>query len=369
MDTNGRVAGLLDDMASLQPNKYGERAYRRAAAAVLGLEAPLEVLWPAGGLDGLPHVGPSSRRLIAEVLRTGTAASVDRVAAERGRTADLERRRQLRDAFLSRAEVLAVLAEPLRRVPGLADLRGDFQMHSTWSDGLDSIRAMADGCLARGCTHCAITDHAHGLRIAGGLSGSDLERQAAEIDAVNDAFDGRFRVLKSVEANIGLDGGLDVAPELAARLDLLIAAPHSGLRETRDQTSRLLRAVRTPGVHVLAHPRGRKFGARAGIAADWDRVFAAAAAEGVAVEIDGDPWRQDLDGLLAREALAAGCLFAVDSDAHAVSQLGYIDTALAHARLAGIPPARIVNCWPLDDVLEWTTRGAARRPARRRRTR
>ena len=120
----------------------------------------------------------------------------------------------------------------------------------------------------------------------------------------------------------------------------------------------MIAAIANPRVHILAHPRGRISGSRAGVVASWDMVFAAAASRGVAVEIDGDPARQDLDYTLAAQALEAGCLFALDSDAHTTSQLAYAETALAHARLAGIPRDRIVNCWPLDRLLAWLAGGA-----------
>ena len=125
------------------------------------------------------------------------------------------------------------------------------------------------------------------------------------------------------------------------------------LRKTEDQTSPLLAAIQNPAVHILAHPRGRISGSRAGIVADWDAVFALAAREGVAIEIDGDPARQDLDHTLAAAALAAGCHFALDSDAHTPRQLRYSETALAHARLAAVPCDRVVNCWPADRLLDW----------------
>jgi histidinol phosphatase-like PHP family hydrolase len=126
----------------------------------------------------------------------------------------------------------------------------------------------------------------------------------------------------------------------------------------------MIAAVRTPGVHVLGHPRGRMYGSRAGVQAHWDDVFSAAADAGVAVEIDGDPSRQDLDYTLARRALAAGCLFALDSDAHAPDELAAAETAIGHARLAGIPPDRIINCWPLEKLLDWL--GVAARAGRTR---
>ena len=111
--------------------------------------------------------------------------------------------------------------------------------------------------------------------------------------------------------------------------------------------------MRHTGVHVLGHPRGRIYGSRPGITADWRAVFEAAARENVAVEIDGDPFRQDLDYELARAAADAGCVFALDSDAHATDQWHYTENAIAHARLAGIPAERVINCWPLDRLLEW----------------
>jgi histidinol phosphatase-like PHP family hydrolase len=131
---------------------------------------------------------------------------------------------------------------------------------------------------------------------------------------------------------------VDVAPDERRDFDLVVAAPHSSLRKSDPQTERMLAAVRTAGVHILGHPRGRIYGSRPGITADWPRVFAAAAENGVAVEIDGDPFRQDLDFALARHAIDTGCLFALDSDAHAIDQWWYADVALAHARPRGRPP-------------------------------
>jgi histidinol phosphatase-like PHP family hydrolase len=121
----------------------------------------------------------------------------------------------------------------------------------------------------------------------------------------------------------------------------------------------MVAAVQAPGVHILGHPRGRKYGSRPGITAKWDRVFAAATRANVAIEIDGDPSRQDIDFDLATQAIAAGCLFALDSDAHSTRELGYAETAIAHARLAGVPTGRIINCWPLEKLLDWLV---SRRP-------
>jgi histidinol phosphatase-like PHP family hydrolase len=167
-------------------------------------------------------------------------------------------------------------------------------------------------------------------------------------------------MLKGIEANILAEGTLDLQPDELTRFELVLAAPHSALRIATDQTARLLEAIRTPGVHILAHPRGRKLGARPGLSADWTLVFRAAAAADVAIEIDGDPSRQDVDYQLAAQALASGCVFALDSDAHATSELPYADTALAHARLAGIPASKVINTWPVERLLEWAAKPRAR---------
>jgi len=226
-------------------------------------------------------------------------------------------------------------------------------MHSVWSDGVETIGQLAETAMARGWNRIAITDHSKGLPIAGGMSIEAMRRQQHEIDQVNRACEGRLRVLKGVEANILVDGRLDVRGEELAGVEILLAAPHSKLLLLDDQTDRMVTAVRTPGGHILAHPRGRMSDSRPGITADWKRVFEEAAARGVAIEIDGDPARQDLDYQLADCARDAGCLFALDSDAHDSEAFIDTETAIAHARLAGIPASRVINCWDLPRLLAW----------------
>jgi len=215
------------------------------------------------------------------------------------------------------------------------------------------VAAIAEACRARGYRYAAVTDHSYGLKIAGGMSMQEAAEQRRAIDAVNADCGDAFRLLQGVEANIGIDGNLDLQEAEAAAFDIVLAAPHSRLRKNDDQTERMLRALDHPAVRILAHPRGRISGSRAGVIAEWEMVFTNAAAKGIAVEIDGDPARQDIDHALARRALDAGCLFALDSDAHTTDQLTYAETAIAHARLAGIATDRIVNCWPMDRLLEW----------------
>jgi histidinol phosphatase-like PHP family hydrolase len=287
------------------------------------------------------------------VLESGASGTVEQAVAASGKAGEIERSRALRSHFLSRAQVNAALANPRLQGPRPSDYRGDLQMHSVWSDGSESLEAMIEAGLRRGYSYCAITDHSYGLPIAHGVSMTDLARQHQEIDELNAKFEGRFRMLKGVEANIRADGALDMTPEEIDRLALVVASPHSNLRSPADQTPRMIAAVTMRGVHILGHPRGRMFGSRPGVSARWDDVFAAAARSRVAIEIDGDPARQDVDYMLARRAVDAGCLVALDSDAHSAAELRYADTALAHARLAGVPAERVINCWPLDRLVDW----------------
>ena len=352
-DVNATIYGLLRDLAAIQTAKSKEFGYKRAAAAVWSLDDPLDQLRGApGGIPKIHGLGPATLKIVHEVLDLGHSPIVDAAVAKSAKAADIARRRSLRTHVLSRAGVRMALADRTLAGPDIASYRGDLQMHSEWSDGALTVAEMARACAGRGYAFCAITDHAGSLKIAGGLTRDEVVRQHREIDAFNMRGE-PCRVLKGIEANIDVAGKIDIEPEDRPSFDIVLAAPHSKLRIPDDQTPRMLRAIETPGVHILAHPRGRMAGSRAGVVADWDAVFASAAERRVAIELDGDPARQDLDYTMARRALAAGCLFALDSDAHSDAQLVYAETAIAHARLAGIPPSRIVNYWPLKKLLAW----------------
>lgn len=351
---NATVAGWLRDLAFVQQSPHSRWGYKRAAAAVLELPVPIDTLLRDDGtLDKIPLVGPASTRVILEVLRDGASATVEQAVQASSQYSDILRRRGLRANFLSRAAALAAMRASEPGAPTLADYRADLQMHSDWSDGSQTLEEIIETGISRGYSYSAVTDHSYGLPIAGGVSMARLMEQHRHIDRLNAAYAGRFRLLKGIEANIRADGTVDMTPSELAQLEIVVAAPHSALRSAADQTARMLAAVQTPGVHILGHPRGRMYGSRPGVAANWDQVFAAAARYGVAIELDGDPSRQDLDFDLARRAVASGCVFAIDSDAHATDQWWYAETALAHARLAGVPKARVINCWPLATLLEW----------------
>lgn len=351
---NVRAAALLYDMAALQPAERSRFGYKRAAKAIVGLPMPVQELVAAGTLGEVPFVGPSSTRIVTELVELGRSPTVEAAIEKGGKRAALEAKQAFRDGYLSHFALQAALASSLSpEIVSKADYRGDFQMHSSWSDGGERIATMIEACMDLGHTCLGITDHSYGLPIAGGMTMEAVGRQHREIEKLNARYAGRFRVFKGIEANILADGMLDLQPEERAMFEFVVASPHSQLRGSQDQTARMLAAVCASHVAILGHPRGRMFNSRPGVSADWDRVFLEAAKRRVAIELDGNWHRQDIDFRLARRAMDAGCIFALDSDAHSIGELRFSDYAVAHARLAGIPASRVINCWSDEELEEW----------------
>ena len=353
-DPNIAAVGFLYDMAELQSVERARFGYKRAAKAIVGLPVSVADLLDAGTLRDVPFIGPSSARIIEEAVRQGESPTVAKAVAASSRADQIAAKRLLRGHYLSQFAMMRVHSLELDDdVVSRGVFRGDFQMHSTGSDGGESIETMAEACMALGHACMGVTDHSYGLPIARGMTMDAVLRQHEEIDRVNETLAGRFRVFKGIEANILADGSLDLRrPELES-FEFVVASPHSLLRRTEDQTARLLGALRAPRVAILGHPRGRIYNSRAGVVADWGRVFEEAAARRVAVEVDGNWHRQDLDFTLVREALDAGCLFALDSDAHSIGELRFTDFSIAHARLAGVPAARVINTWSDAQLTAW----------------
>jgi len=261
---------------------------------------------------------------------------------------------ETRRGFLTLAEVRRVLdAEPeWERTP-----HADLQVHTTYSDGGLPLSEMATLARSLGRPFMAITDHSKSLKIANGMDEERLAEQVLRIDELNAelrASGDPFRVLRSIEMDVFPDGSIDMEPEALASLDIVLGAFHSKLRVREDQTERYLAALRDPSVHVLAHPQARMYGRRAGLRADWRRVFADAAARGKAVELDATPARQDLSVELAGIAVAEGVRwFSIGSDAHSAPELEFLPFGLATAALVGIPRARILNYRTVEEVVAW----------------
>ena len=223
-------------------------------------------------------------------------------------------------------------------------------MHTTWSDGSLPLEEMVEAARSLGRTFVAVTDHSEALAIANGMTAAELAEQGRVIDAMNRGFEEEgdaFRVLRSMEVDLFPDGTIDMDDDSLASLDLVLGAFHSELRSKDDQTERYLAALRQPRLHVLAHPKARMYGRRVGLVADWRRVFAEAAIQGKALELDATVPRQDLNVELATIAREEGVeWFTIGSDAHSAPELEFLPFGMAIAALAGIPRERILNYQP-----------------------
>ncbi len=259
---------------------------------------------------------------------------------------------------LGTGEIEAAAAGTLPVPIELGDLRGDFHMHSTWTDGTDSLEAMVAACAARGYEYHAISDHSGG-RGQWGLDPAKLRAQRAAIAALGDARG--IRTLCSSEVDIQPDGSLDFDDDVLAELDIVVASVHTAHNLSRDaMTRRLVAACEHPYVNIIGHPTGRQVGSFDGYEFDVDAVFSAAARTGTAMEIDGQPNRLDLPSALARRALEFGVIFALDSDAHGTAALNNVAYSVGQARRAWIDRDCVLNARPLADVLAFVAAKRAR---------
>ncbi|MGH7500240.1 MAG: DNA polymerase/3'-5' exonuclease PolX [Longimicrobiales bacterium] len=232
-------------------------------------------------------------------------------------------------------------------------IRGDLHTHSTWSDGKDSIEAMALAARGRGYEYMAVADHSPSITIARGIGPRELERQWQEIDGLADVVSG-LRILKGMEVDILRDGTLDLPDEMLGRLDIVIVSVHSLMQMSRpEMTRRIIRAIEHPAVHILGHPTGRRLGRREAYDVDLDAVFRAAAALGVAVEINSLPQRLDLKDVHARRARELGTAIVIDTDAHSTGALRFMAHGVDQARRGWLTAQDVLNTRSLDELLEW----------------
>jgi len=243
-----------------------------------------------------------------------------------------------------RGEIEAARDDALPDLVEVGDLRGDLHVHTRWSDGSGSVAEMAEAARRRGYRYLAVTDHSRSLRVAGGLSETALEEQLDEIEKVNGRMRG-FRVLSGAEVEIMADGRLDYPDSLLERLDVVVAALHS-VGRGRDEaqvTARVIQALENPHVNILAHPTGRLLGSREPYPVNLEKVFEVARDRGIAVEINAQPDRLDLDDLGCRRARDLGVPLVVSSDAHAPEQLGFADLGVSVARRGWLAKGDILN--------------------------
>lgn len=243
------------------------------------------------------------------------------------------------------------IGRPVPRLVERGQLRGFLHCHTSASDGSNSVEQIALACQAAGYQYVGITDHSRAAAYAGGLSVEDVRKQWQEIDGVNATLSG-FRVLKGIESDILVDGALDYPDEVLAGFDFIIGSIHSRFNVSRDEmTERVCRAMDSRYLTIVGHPTGRLLLSREAYPIDLDRVFSKAAETGVAIEINADPHRLDLDWRVLAEARAHGVTMSIGADAHNLAGLANVEFGVGIARKGGLGPDAILNCRDVDGFL------------------
>jgi len=239
-----------------------------------------------------------------------------------------------------------------RRLPKLVraqDIRGILHAHTNASDGVNTLRQMAKATRKRGYSYFGVADHSKSAHYAGGLSVEQITTQHELIDELNSQYGDEFQIFKGIESDILPDGSLDYPEDVLARFDFVVASVHGQFRKDRAaQTDRILRAVANPYTTILGHMMGRQLLRRPGYDVDIDAILTACAEHGVAVEINANPWRLDLDWRWHQRALELGCIFSINPDAHSISEIDLTQWGLAMARKGGIPAERVLNSLQLS---------------------
>jgi DNA polymerase (family 10) len=342
--SNGWLAEALFTLAESEPPGDRRLAFLRAGYTAFDSD---------GNADrDLLRNAPSWLQPLLRQLMACQGKDALEAAVQRLRGGETARRRITRQGYLSRSEMTEILRSgPPELHP--KRLRGACHWHTRHSDGKASLETMARACARRGNAWSMVTDHSRGLEVASGLDAEGVRLQRRRIDRWNDQHGEDHRLFQGLEIEVLEDGTLDVPQGERLEVECVVAAVHSHFDADRDQTERLIRAVDTPEVHVLAHPRGRHFHHRPGLKARWEKVFSACAEAGVAVEINGFPRRQDLDPDLSRLAVDCGCEILLASDAHAVPHLEFDAYAAAIAMRAEVPRDHILNIKHNDEFEVW----------------
>ncbi|GAA2108673.1 PHP domain-containing protein [Microlunatus panaciterrae] len=312
---------------------YRVRAYRQAADVVEGLtdqqvsDHQRERSWGT-----VPGIGPKTATVISEALQGKVPEALQKLRDQRA---------PLTEGGLDMR----------------AALKGDLHCHSTWSDGGSPLEEMMITAQSLGHSYCAITDHSPRLKVARGLSADRLREQIQVVRDLNEAMTD-FRVLQGIEVDILDDGSLDQEDSLLAELDVVVSSVHSKLRsDSESMTYRMVNAIANPRTNILGHCTGRLVegdrGTRPESVFDAEVVFEACRQFNVAVEINSRPERRDPPSELIKLAADMGCLFSIDTDAHAPGQLEFLSYGCERAERLGIDPERVINTWPVVKLLEW----------------
>jgi DNA polymerase (family X) len=249
-------------------------------------------------------------------------------------------------------EIEAAIQHALPVLVQESDLRGVLHAHSTWSDGQNTLREMAEACIARGFSYLGITDHSKTAAYAGGLTEERLRQQGEEIDHLNEEFAGRLSILKGIECDILRDGTLDFDDEVLSRLDFVVAAIHSNFNlPPEEQTRRMLRAISHPYVDIIAHPTGRILLGRAGYSLDMEAVIDAAAEHNVCIEVNANPARLDMDWRLLHKARDKGIKIPINPDAHTLAGLDDMRYGIGVARKGWLRATDVLNTMETEALL------------------
>jgi histidinol phosphatase-like PHP family hydrolase len=331
--TNQQIAELLAQRGDITEGPR-QRAYRRSsAAAYVWTEKAAEVHAAGRPLTELRYVGDKLAARIAGWIEDPP---------------EIPEAPPSRRNFLTLTEV----NNELEAAPEWqTDLKGDLQMHTNYSDGLSTVAEMAEANAVRGREYIAITDHSTGQRVPQGMTQDQVAAQWLEIEAANDQSD--LRVLRSIEMNLLPDGSGALPPKELTGFEIVVGSFHSKLRETEDQTNRYVTALRTAGIDIVGHPRGRMYNRRGGLQADWAEVFSVAIELDKAFEINSNPARQDLEVQWLELAAEMGLRLSIGTDSHSIPELDWIVFSLGAALKAGVQRERILNFYSVEEVLEW----------------
>lgn len=251
-----------------------------------------------------------------------------------------------------RGEIEAALAHKLPKLIGYKDIQGDLHCHTKSSDGTNTIEELAAKALSLKYKYLGISDHTVGLGVASGLSDQALLKHKAEIQKANKKFPG-LKLLAGAEINIKADGKLDISAATLAKLDYGIGSVHSAFNQDEaTMTKRILSGIKS-GIKILGHPSGRLIGHRHGYEAEWTEIFKACAKYKVALEVNSFPERLDLKDTLIKDALAFGCKFCIDTDAHALEHMDLLEYGIATARRGWATKNDVINSWELEKIRQW----------------